>query len=198
MVTGQDPEGCLLSAVASAARRPAAQQSEDFATTHGRLLPGGFLTARMCGIPREPRISSTLSYNALITGIAACADLEYCSVRDTCHASAARAARLALGRARGGASSVDVKRLCGALHNFPGDHHLLDAFHARQIEHGVEQDTFHDRAQAPRAGLAVDRLAGDGAECFLRQREIDALHLEQPLILLHQRVLWLPEDALES
>jgi hypothetical protein len=48
------------------------------------------------------------------------------------------------------------------------------------------------RAPAPRAGLTVDRLAGEGAKRFLRKREIDALHLEQPLILLHQCVLWLP------
>jgi hypothetical protein len=27
----------------------------------------------------------------------------------------------------------------------------------RQVEHGVEQDAFHDRAQAARAGLALDR-----------------------------------------
>ena len=80
-------------------------------------------------------------------------------------------ARLPLRRARAGvagASSVDVKRRCGALHNFPGDHHLLDAFEARQVEHGVEQDSLHDRAQPPRTGLAVDCLAGDGAERFLR------------------------------
>src|ERR1700720_407814 len=82
-----------------------------------------------------------------------------------------RAAGLALRRVRAGdasASSVDVERRCGALHNFPGDHHLLDAFEARQVEHGVEQDALPDRAQPPRAGLAVDRLAGDGAERFLR------------------------------
>ena len=80
--------------------------------------------------------------------------------------------------------------------NFPGDHHLLDAFEARQVEHRVEQDALHDRTQAARSGLAVDRLAGDGAERFLGQSEIDAFHLEQPLILLDQRVLRLPEDAL--
>ena len=45
--------------------------------------------------------------------------------------SGRRAARLALRHARAGASGVDVKRPCGALHNFPGDHHLLDAFEAR-------------------------------------------------------------------
>jgi glycosyltransferase involved in cell wall biosynthesis len=31
------------------------------------------------------------------------------------------------------------------------DHHFLDAFQARQVKHGVEQDAFHDRAQATRA-----------------------------------------------
>ena len=57
--------------------------------------------------------------------------------------------------------------------------------------------TFHDRAQAARADLAVDGLAGNGAQRLLRQREIDRLHLEQPLVLLHQRVLWLGENELE-
>src|SRR5580692_2967415 len=46
-------------------------------------------------------------------------------------------------------------------------------------------------------GLAVDGLPGDGAECFLGQSEIDPLHLEQLLILLHQRVLGLGQDELE-
>src|SRR5262249_25335585 len=73
-----------------------------------------------------------------------------------------------------------------------------DGFEARQLEHGVEQDALHNRAQPPRAGLAVDRLSGDGVERFLRKREIDAIHLEQPLILLHQGVLRLPEDPLEG
>jgi hypothetical protein len=50
-------------------------------------------------------------------------------------------------------SGVYVKRLCGARHGLRGDHHFLDAFEARQVEHGVEQDTFHDRAQTPRTGL---------------------------------------------
>src|SRR5262249_34302552 len=85
----------------------------------------------------------------------------------------------------------------GALDDLLGDHDLLDAFEARQVEHRVEQDGLQDRAQAARAGLADDRLAGNGAERFLRQRETDALHLEQPLILLYQRVLGLGEDELE-
>src|SRR5205085_6909925 len=48
-----------------------------------------------------------------------------------------------------------------------------------------------------RAGLAIDRLARNGAERLLRQRQIDALHLEQPLVLLYQRVLRLGENALQ-
>ncbi len=43
----------------------------------------------------------------------------------------------------------------------------------------------------------VDRPLGDGAECFLRHSEINPLHLEQPLILLHQCVLGLGQDELE-
>src|SRR5262249_41877168 len=77
------------------------------------------------------------------------------------------------------------------------DHDLLDTFQAREVEHGVEQDTFHDRAQAARAGLAVDGLARNGPQRLLRQREVDRLHLEQPLVLLHQRILGLGENELE-
>ena len=52
--------------------------------------------------------------------------------------------------------------------------------------------------RSPRApGLAIDRLPGDGAECFRRHREINPLHLEQPLILLYQRVLGLGQNELE-
>ena len=34
----------------------------------------------------------------------------------------------------------------GALDDLFRDHHLLDAFQALEVEHGVKQDTFHDRA----------------------------------------------------
>jgi hypothetical protein len=63
----------------------------------------------------------------------------------------------------------------------------------------VERLRFHcnDRAQPARAGLAVDGLAGNGAQRLLRKREIDRFHLEQPLMLLHQRVLGLGENELE-
>src|SRR5262249_33067231 len=45
--------------------------------------------------------------------------------------------------------------------------------------------------------LTVDGLAGNGPQRLLRQREIDRLHLEQPLVLFHQRVLGLGENELE-
>src|SRR4029453_18107549 len=78
---------------------------------------------------------------------------------------------------------IDVEWPRDALDAFFRDHDLLDTFEARQIEHGVEQDTFHDRAQSARSGLAVDGVAGDGAERLLRQSKIDRFHLEQPLVL---------------
>ena len=75
-----------------------------------------------------------------------------------------------------------------------GDHDLLDAFQRRQLEHGVEQDRFHDRAQAARAGLAVDGALGDRRQRVLVEGQVDVLHLEQPLVLLDQRVLRLGQD----
>src|SRR6266404_1279061 len=91
-----------------------------------------------------------------------------------------------------------TQRPRGALDDLFRDHDFLYAFEARQVEHRVEQDTFHDRAQSARPGLAVDGLAGNGAKRLLRQREIDRFHLEQPLVLLHQRVLGLGENELEG
>jgi hypothetical protein len=49
-----------------------------------------------------------------------------------------------------------------------------------------------------RAAAPCDGLAGNGAQRLLRQREIDRLHLEQPLVLFHQRVLGLGENELEG
>src|SRR6516165_12753964 len=50
----------------------------------------------------------------------------------------------------------------------------------------------------PRTGLAVEGLAGNSAQRLLRQREIDRLHLEQPLVLFDQRVLGLGENELKG
>src|SRR6266404_6249511 len=82
-----------------------------------------------------------------------------------------------------------TQRPRGALDDLFRDHDFLYAFEARQVEHRVEQDTFYDRAQSARPGPAVDGLAGNGAKRLLRQREIDRLHLEQPLVLFHSAFL---------
>src|SRR5262245_55467881 len=58
-----------------------------------------------------------------------------------------------------GAVGIDVERTRRPLDHLARNHHLLDAFEAGEIEHGVEQDALHDGAQASRAGLALDRLA---------------------------------------
>ena len=63
-----------------------------------------------------------------------------------------------------------------------------------QVEHRVEQDAFDDRAQAARAGLALDRLLGDRDQRIVGEGQLDILQLEQLLILLDQRVLRLGQD----
>ena len=49
-----------------------------------------------------------------------------------------------------GTVGVDVERASRALHHFARDHDLFDAFQTRKIEHGLKQDAFENRAQAPR------------------------------------------------
>src|SRR5689334_3613407 len=63
-----------------------------------------------------------------------------------------------------GTVRIDVERTGGSIDHFARDHDLFDAFQTRKVEHGLEQDAFEDRTQAPRAGLALDRLAGDRAK----------------------------------
>jgi Transcriptional regulatory protein, C terminal len=90
-----------------------------------------------------------------------------------------------------------MQRRRSTIHDLLRDHDFLDAFEARQVEHGVEQNAFHDGAQAARPGLTLYRLPGDGAERLLCKAEVDALHLEQPMVLLDQGVLGLDQDALK-
>ena len=81
------------------------------------------------------------------------------------------------------------------FHHLPIDDHAAHPIEAGQLEHRLEQDRLHDRAQAAGAGLAVDRLVRDGAQRLFVELEADVLHLEEPLILLDQRVLRLGEDV---
>jgi hypothetical protein len=42
----------------------------------------------------------------------------------------------------------------------------------------------------------LDRLAGDRAAGLVGEGQVDVLHLEQPLVLFHQRVVGIGEDLL--
>ena len=90
---------------------------------------------------------------------------------------------------------ADVERPRSTLYDLSRDDDLFHPFEVRQVEHGIEQDALYNRTQAARTRFAVDRLTGNGAERFVRQREIHTIHLEQPLILLHQRILGLGEES---
>ena len=104
------------------------------------------------------------------------------------HSGAGAAVSVARGRRRCRAAAPCLRRPRGQITTSSTPSRL------RQVEHGVEQDAFHDRAQAARAGLALDRLAGDRVQRLVREGQLDVLHLEQPLVLLDQRVLRLGED----
>jgi hypothetical protein len=56
------------------------------------------------------------------------------------------------------------------------DHDLGHAVERGQVEHGVDQRMFQDGTQAARAGLARQRLAGDGRSADGRISEFDAVH----------------------
>src|SRR5947209_20074903 len=95
------------------------------------------------------------------------------------------------------ALGVDVKRSRFPIHDFWADDDLFDAFEARQIEHRIEQDAFHDRAQAAGPRAPVDRLFGDDVQRLVLEGEFGILHFEEPLILFDQRVLGLREYLLQ-
>src|SRR3954452_21205889 len=53
---------------------------------------------------------------------------------------------------------IDEEGLGLPVHDLARDHHFLDPVEPREIEHGFEQDAFHDRPKATGARLALDRL----------------------------------------
>src|ERR1700754_3138470 len=89
---------------------------------------------------------------------------------------------------------VDIERTGRAANHFFRNDDFADAFQRRQVEHGVEQNLLHDRAQAAGTRLADDRTLGDLAERILVEGQLDVFHLEQALILLDERVLRLGQD----
>src|SRR5690606_25222585 len=83
-----------------------------------------------------------------------------------------------------------------------GDHGVVDddlrrIRHRRQVVHRIEEHALEDRAKTASAGLALHRLLRDRAKRILAELELDALHLEELLILLRQRVLRLGENLHE-
>src|SRR6185503_18151188 len=89
---------------------------------------------------------------------------------------------------------VDEQRLAiGADHRLV-HHDLAYVLEGRQLVHRVEQDLLEDRAQAARAGLAGQGALGDRAEGARAHLELHALHVEQALVLLDERVLRLGQD----
>src|SRR3990172_7278062 len=92
-----------------------------------------------------------------------------------------------------------LERYEGGVHLASDDlavDHALGHVAARgQLVHRVQQDLFHDRAEAPRTGGPQDRLVGDRVERVVGELELDAVELEELAVLLHQRVLRLGEDV---
>src|SRR5690606_39022941 len=65
----------------------------------------------------------------------------------------------------------------------------------RQLVHRVEQHRLHDGAQATRAGLALEGLAGDRRKGVGTELQLNAFHLEQLAELLGDRVARLGQDG---
>lgn len=65
----------------------------------------------------------------------------------------------------------------------------------RRVEHDVAHHLLHNAAQGPGAGAQTGGLVRDGKECIVLYAEVDAVLAEQLLILAHDGVLRLGEDA---
>ena len=89
---------------------------------------------------------------------------------------------------------VDVEWLGIALDHFAIDHDLFHTAQVWQLEHRVEQDTFHDRTQSACTRLPGDSATSNGCQSLWREVELNALHVEQLLILFQQGILGLCED----
>jgi len=87
------------------------------------------------------------------------------------------------------------QRLNAVVDDLLGDHQLVDVAARRDGVHHVEHHLFHDDAQAAGADPALDRLLGDRTQSLLLEAQLDVLELEHRLVLLHQAVLGLLEDA---
>src|SRR3954468_22842469 len=88
----------------------------------------------------------------------------------------------------------DERRLDAALHRLLGHDALLHVAPGGQLELHLEQDLLDDRAQAARAGLALQGAVGDRLQRVGGEDELDAVEVEETLELLDDRVPRLGED----
>src|SRR5438132_13517291 len=75
------------------------------------------------------------------------------------------------------------------------DDAALDLGTGRDLEHRVEQRLLDDRLERASTGSAQQRQLCDGVEASRLKHELDVVQREELLILLHERVLGLGEDA---
>src|SRR5580693_1490170 len=80
------------------------------------------------------------------------------------------------------------------LHHLPRDLKLLQFLLARQVEHQVEHQLFQNHAQAAGAHFARHSLPGNGSQSLVSELQAHILELEQPLVLLDDRILRPGED----
>jgi hypothetical protein len=85
-----------------------------------------------------------------------------------------------------------------ALDDLLGHDALLDVAAGGQLELHLEQDLLDDRAQAARAGLALERLVGDRDQRLVREHQLDPVEREEALELLDERVARLGQIVTRS
>lgn len=69
-----------------------------------------------------------------------------------------------------------------------------DVLHAGDLIHDFLHDLLDDRAEAAGAGIALDRLAGDGVDGRVFDDELYAVHGQQFLVLLDEGILRFGQD----
>ena len=89
-------------------------------------------------------------------------------------------------------------RRCQLFLGIVESHFKFLNFLRRHIEHGIHHDTLNDRAQSAGSEFVLHGLVDDEVKRLLVEHQVHAVHLQQLLILLHDAVLRLQEDALQG
>src|ERR671910_2848515 len=83
-------------------------------------------------------------------------------------------------------------------HDLAVDHDPSDVVPAGHLVHDVKENLLHDRPQPAGAGAPQQRLVGDRVDGVVGELQLDVVDLEQPVVLLDQRVARLGEDPDQS